>query len=112
MIPGMNPRDMQKAMKRLGIQQVELDATEVIIRLKDKELVIENPGVAKVNMMGQETFQISGEVVERALNNAPEINAEDIRTVMEQTGKDKDAVIAAIQKNNGDLAATILELQD
>lgn len=112
MIPGMNPRDMQKAMKRLGIQQEELDAQEVIIRLKEKELVIQNPSVAKVNMMGQETYQISGEVVERELNTAPEISAEDVRTVMEQTGKDKETVMAAITKNNGDLAAAILELQE
>ena len=55
MIPGMNPRDMQRAMKRLGIKQEEIDAREVIIRTSDKEIIIQNPQVSKVNMMGQET---------------------------------------------------------
>ncbi len=112
MIPGINPRDMQKAMKRLGMTQVDLDATEVIIKLQDKELVIQNPSVAKVNMMGQETFQISGEIVERALNNAPELTLDDVKTVMEQTGKSREIVTEAIQKHHGDLAAAILELQE
>jgi nascent polypeptide-associated complex subunit alpha len=112
MIPGMNPRDMQKAMKRLGIQQQELDAHEVIIKLADKQLIIRNPSVAKVNMMGQETFQISGEIEERSLSAEPDINEEDVVTVMEQTGKSRDEVIEAIAKHHGDLAATILELQN
>ena len=38
MIPGMNSRDMAKAMKRLGIQQVEVDAKEVVMKNKRKAL--------------------------------------------------------------------------
>ena len=60
----MNPRKMQQMMKQLGIQQVEIPATEVIIKTKDKTITITNPSVSKVNMMGQENFQISGEVYE------------------------------------------------
>lgn len=112
MIPGLNPRDMQKAMKRLGIQQEELDAQEVIIRLKDKELVIQNPSVSKMNAMGQETYQVAGDVVEREISTAPELTADDINTVMEQTGKSKEEVKAAIEKHRGDLAAAILDLQE
>ncbi len=112
MIPGMNPRDMQKAMKRLGIQQQELDAHEVIIKLADKELVIRNPSVAKVNMMGQETFQISGEVEERSTSAEPDISEEDVQTVMAQTGKSHDVVAEVIAKNHGDLAEAILELRN
>ena len=112
MIPGMNPRDMQKAMKRLGIQQQELEATEVVIKLADKELVIKNPSVAKVNLMGQETYQISGEAEERSLDNTPTISQDDVQTVMEQTGKPQADVEAAIQRHHGDLAAAILDLQN
>ena len=69
MFPGVNPRQMQQMMRKMGIAQVDLPAQEVIIRLPDKELVFPNPSVAKVNMMGQETFQLTGEFVERALSN-------------------------------------------
>ena len=109
MIPGMNPRDMQKAMKRLGIQQEELDAHEVIIKLADRDLVIRNPSVAKVNAMGQESFQISGDVEERAREIS--INEEDLKTVMDQTGASREDALAAIQRHDGDLAAAILDFQ-
>lgn len=111
MIPGMNPRQMAQAMKRLGIQQVEIPAIEVIIRTPDKELVITNPQVSKVNMMGQETIQVIGEIHERERSSTPEINDDDVKTVMEQTGASKEAAKAAIEENKGDLAAAIMSLQ-
>lgn len=108
----MNSRSMAKAMKRMGIQQVELDAKEVIIRLEDKELVFVNPQVAKVNMMGQETFQIIGNPQERELSTEPDISEEDIQTVVDQTGVEKEAALEAIKKHKGDIAAAILDLKE
>lgn len=112
MIPGMNPRDVQRAMKRMGIKQEEIDATEVIIKTSDKEIIIQNPQVSKVNMMGQETFQISGQIEEHALSSEPEINQDDIKTVMEQAGVTEEKAREVIVKNNGDLAKTIMELKE
>src|SRR3989338_532328 len=102
MIPGMNPRAMRQAMKRLGIQQQDIEATEVIIKTKGKNLIIRNPQVAKVNMMGQETFQIVGEIEEQSPE--AEISKEDIQTVAEQTGKTEEESEQAIKDHNGDLA--------
>ncbi len=63
----------------MGISQVEIDATEVIIKTAEKEIVITNPQVSKVNMMGQETFQVVGDFEERPISSEPEINDEDIK---------------------------------
>lgn len=111
MIPGMNPRDVQRAMKRMGIKQEEIDATEVIIKTSDKEIIIQNPQVSKVNMMGQETFQISGQIEEHALSSEPEINEEDIQTVMEQASVTEEQAKEAIEKNDNDLAKAIMALK-
>ena len=111
MIPGMNSRQAKRMMQKMGIQQQEIDATEVIIKTADKELVINNPQVSKVNMMGQETFQVVGEVEERALSAEPEINEDDVKTVMEQANVEEEKARETIKKNNGDLAASILELK-
>jgi len=108
----MNPRKMQQMMKQLGIQQVDIPASEVIIRTADKDIIITNPSVAKVNMMGQETFQISGEIREESRNTTPDISEEDIKTVMEQTGVDKNTAKKAIETANGDLAEAILSLKE
>ena len=107
----MNPRKMQQMMKQLGIQQVDIPAKEVIIKMEDKEIVISNPSVAKVNMMGQETFQISGEVEERELSTTPDISQEDVKTVMEQANVSEHEARKAIEDANGDLAEAIITLQ-
>jgi len=112
MIPGMNPRQMRQAMKRMGIQQQDIEATEVIIKTNEKEIVISNPQVAKVNMMGQETYQVVGEAQERSIQTEPEISEEDIKTVMEQTGTDETKAKETIEKHKGDLAAAIMELKE
>ena len=111
MIPGMNPRQMRQAMKRLGIQQEELDAKEVIIRLHDKEIVISNPSVSKVNMMGQETYQVVGEEHERSLSSEPDISDDDVLTVAEQAGVSEEEARKAIEESGGDLAAAIMKLK-
>ena len=111
MFPGVNPRQMQQMMRKMGIQQQEINATEVIIKTADKEIIITNPSVAKVNMMGQETFQISGEINERSISTSPEISEEDIKTVMEQANVSHAAAKKAIEEANGDLAKAIMNLK-
>lgn len=112
MFPGMNPRQMQQAMKKMGIQQQQIPAEKVIIRLADKDLVIENPDVAQVNMMGQQTFQISGDYIEQERETAPEITDEDVQTVVDQTGVSEQVARQAIMDANGDLAEAILQLSE
>ncbi|MCK4521929.1 MAG: nascent polypeptide-associated complex protein [Nanoarchaeota archaeon] len=111
MIPGMNPRKMQQMMRRMGIQQSDIDAKQVIIKCGDKDIVINNPQVAKVNMMGQETYQVVGEAEEVEASKEPEINEDDIKTVSEQGNCSEEQAKEAIKRNKGDLAAAIIELK-
>lgn len=111
MFPGMNQREMQKAMKRLGIKQEEIDAEEVVVKTKNKTLVIRNPHVSKVNMMGQETLQVIGDIEEIDKEDKIEINEDDIDTVMEQTNCTKEEALEALQECNGNLAEAIIKLQ-
>lgn len=106
----MNPRKVQQMMKQMGIQQVDIPATEVIIKTENKEIRITNPSVAKVNMMGQETFQISGEIHEREISTAPDILEEDVKMVMEQANVSQENARKAIEKSEGDLAEAIISL--
>lgn len=112
MFPGINPRKMQQMMKQMGIQQVDIPAVEVIIRTEDREIIIQNPSVAKVNMMGQETFQISGNVEERSLERSITISEDDVKTVMQQAHVDEKKAKAALEKANGDLAEAIMSLSE
>jgi nascent polypeptide-associated complex subunit alpha len=102
---------MEQAMRRMGVQQTEIDAKEVIIRCEDKDIIIQNPNVSKVNMMGQETYQIMGKAIEKERSQELTISEDDIHIVMEQTNASKEKAKKAISDNNGDLAAAILSLK-
>jgi nascent polypeptide-associated complex subunit alpha len=106
MIPGMKQSDLKKAMKRMGVKQEEIDAQEVIIKTKDKNLVISNPSVVKIEMMGQESFQVSGEVSEQGA-----VSQEDVNTVMEKASVSEEEARKALEKTSGDLAGAILSLK-
>ena len=105
----LRPQDMAKALKRMGLAQVDIPAVEVIMRCEDKDIVIENPQVVKVNMMGQETYQVVGKAVE--LSREISISDEDIKTVVAQTGATTEAAKESIKKHKGDLAAAIMDIK-
>ncbi len=111
MIPKMNPRQMEKMMRQMGIKNENIEADEVIIRCADKEIIISNPAVQKVNMMGQDSYQISGEISERNIDeDAPKFTDDDIQMVMDQTNCSKDEAEDALKETSGDIAEAILIL--
>ena len=113
MMPNINPKQMQQMMKKMGIQQEDIDAEEVIIKCSDKVIRITNPSIQKVNMMGQKNYQISGTEIIEALDEAPEeieINDEDIKTVASQASVSEDDAKQALIDTEGNIAEAILLL--
>lgn len=110
MLPGLDPKMMKHAMKQLGIKQQVVEAYEVIIKCPDKEIVITDPSVSKINMAGQETWQIIGEAHEQAASTSAEITEDDISTVMHQAHVDRDTAQKAIEAAHGDLAQALIDL--
>ncbi len=106
MFQGMDPKLIKQAMKKMGLKQEEIDATEVIIKTPDKDYIIRNPTVTKVVMMNEESFQVTGSIEEYI-----PISSDDIETVINQTSCSKDEALSALKKTNGDIAEAILELQ-
>ena len=93
-------------MKQMGIKQEEIDALRVVIETPEKNIIIEPASVMKINMQGNESFQISGDVREE-----PKMlfSQEDINTIMEKTGVTEDKARKALEETN-DLADAILKL--
>ena len=58
-------------------------------------------------MMGEDSFQISGQISEES-----PIKKDDVNTVMEQASCSKEEALAALEKSNGDLAEAIMSLQE
>lgn len=102
----MNPKQLEQAMKKLGVKQEEIQASEVIIKCGNKNLVIKDPHVVKINMMGQNSLQITGDMHEETA-----ISEEDVTTVAQQANVSKEEAKKALEESNGDLAEAILKLQ-
>jgi nascent polypeptide-associated complex subunit alpha len=111
----MSPRNAKRMMQRMGMNMGEMpDVQEVIFRTSDKEIVVENPQVAVLDMQGQKIFQVTGEVNERALETQTAkatIPEEDAQLVADQTGKSMEDAKRALEASDGDLAKAILLLQ-
>jgi len=115
----MNPREQRRMMQRMGMNMDSVaDVEEVIIKTSSKDITIEQPEVAILEMQGQKIFQvIGGRVTETAPDRSapaaskPVVSEEDVQLVAGQTGKSVDEARKALEECEGDLAKAILLLQ-
>lgn len=103
----INPRQIERAMKQMGMQSTQIDAEEVVIKTADKDIVISNPNVTLVNAMGQESYQIVGESEERPKEK---FVSDDVKMVMEKAGASEEEAKKALEEE-GDIATAILKLK-
>jgi len=126
---GMSPKQMARMMKKMGIEQKEIEGVrEVVIRFDDKEWVILNAQVTMVKQAGSESYQVSGTKSERELTGSTpvktetavsevevekkiDIPMEDAALVASQTGVDIEVAKQTLEETGGDLAAAILKLR-
>ena len=109
MFPGINPKKMQAMMKQMGVAQEDIPASRVIIETEEKNIVINNPSVVKINMQGQTNFQISGNINEEE-NISEDTTEEDIQTIIEKTDCTEEQARESLKKTEGDLTEAILDL--
>jgi nascent polypeptide-associated complex subunit alpha len=106
-----NPRETRRMMQRMGLNMNQLEVEEAIFRTKDKEIRLENPEVAILEMQGQKIFQVTGgHMTETALEKKPTIPDEDVQLVAQQAKVTLERAQAALEQTNGDLAQAILLL--
>lgn len=106
-MPSMDPKQMAKLMKQMGINTNEIKAKEVVINTDDKNIIIENPHVVEISMQGQKSYQISGTVKEEEKL----FSEEDVKLVTEQANCTRDEAIRALKETKGDIAEAIMKLQ-
>ena len=101
-------KQIEKAMKKMGMKTEELDVDRVVFESKKKNLVINNPLVSKIEMSGNTTFQVVGEAEEQTKEK---FTKDDIEMVKEQTGCSEEDVKKALEET-GDIAEAILKLKE
>ena len=117
----MNSREQKRMMQRMGMNMDTVaDVQQVIIKTAGKDIVIDEPEVAILQVQGQKMYQvIGGQVSEQAPSQRqvtatavqPTFSEEDVRLVADQTGKSPAKAKEALEECGGDLAKAILLLQ-
>jgi len=99
-------------MQRMGMSMGAMpDVEQVIFKTSTKEIIVENPEVAVMEMQGQKVFQVTGEkIVEKAVEKAVKIPEEDVQLVATQANVSPEQARAALEQTEGDLAQAILLL--
>jgi nascent polypeptide-associated complex subunit alpha len=108
-------------MQRMGMNMDSVeDVNQVIIRTATKDIVIDQPEVAILQVQGQKMYQvIGGEVSEQAPSQRgaaaaaakPAFSDEDAQLVADQTGKSLEKAKEALKECGDNLAKAILLLQ-
>ena len=114
---GVNQRQMQQAMKKMGIKQSSIpNVVEVIIRTDREEIVITNADVVCVDMPGNKSYQISGTESTRPLGAteagpaARSFPSGDIELVMSQTNCSREKAVEALEACDGQPAEAIIKI--
>ena len=112
----VNPREARRMMQRMGMSMDSVqDVEQVVIKTASKEIIIEQPEVAILQMQGQKIFQVAGgKITEKVPERvAPKLalSEEDVKLVADQTGKSVEEARKALEECEGDLAKAILLLQ-
>ena len=123
----MSPKQMKAAMKRQGIDMDTVDGVEkVVVLTREKEIVFDRPEVTAITAQGVVTYQVVGNPKERPRGAATgeeatdddvveaivsaKYSEEDVQLVMGQTGASEEAVRAALDATEGEVAEAIMKL--
>ncbi len=109
MMPGINPKQMKAAMRKMGMKMEEIENVEkVVVYTPSGNYVFENAHVVGVTMQGQTSYQLSGDVhFEEVEVMIPE---DDVSLVASQTNKTAGEAREALKEAKGDIAEAIMKL--
>ncbi len=95
-------------MKQMGMDMDEIPATRVVVETEDgKELVFESPDLNKIEVQGQEMFQLQGDYTEQ--DAGPD--QDDVELVMERADVSEADATQALREHD-DLTDAIMSLSD
>ena len=107
----ISSRSARRMMQRMGMEVEEIpNATQVIIKTPNREIVIDEPNVSITKMQDQKIFQIMGGFVTDRKIVKVQILEEDVKLVAQQANVNIDVARQALENTQGDLAQAILLL--
>jgi len=107
----MDNRQTRRMLDKMGINFEPInDVQEVIIRTKEKDIVVKQASVSEIKAKGTRMFQVVGENIEEIVREKPKFTEEDVLLVAQQTGVSPERARVALEESGGELAQAILKL--
>ena len=103
---GMNPKNMGRMMRQMGIKNEEINASKVTIETDGKKIVFDNPQVQIMEVQGQKTYTIIGDTTTES-----SIPDEDVKMVAESASVSEEVAKEALEEASGDIAQAIMKLK-
>lgn len=108
----MDNRQTRRMLEKMGMNLEELpNVEEVIIKTKERDLIIKEPQVSQIKSKAMNMFQIIGNDTEEIEKENPTYKKEDILLVSQQANVSQEEAQKALEETNGDLAQAILKLK-
>ena len=108
----MDNRQTRRMLEKMGMNLEQLpNVEEVIIKTKERDLIIKEPQVSQIKSKAMNMFQIIGNDTEEIEKENPTYKKEDILLVSQQANVSQEEAQKALEETNGDLAQAILKLK-
>ena len=108
----MDNRQTRRMLEKMGMNLEELpNVEEVIIKTKERDLIIKEPQVSQIKSKAMNMFQIIGNDTEEIEKENTAYKKEDILLVSQQANASQEEAQKALEETNGDLAQAILKLK-
>ena len=108
----MDNRQTRRMLEKMGMNLEELpNVEEVIIKTKERDLIIKEPQVSQIKSKAMNMFQIIGNDTEEIEKEKPTYKKEDILLVSQQANVSQEEAQKALEETNGNLAQAILKLK-
>jgi len=105
-------RQSRRMLEKMGLNLEEMpEVSEVIIKTKEKDIIIKSPQVSKLKSKGIDMYQIMGNDIEEVIKEDSKISEEDVLLVSQQANVNLEIAKNALEESNGDLAQAILKLK-
>ena len=105
-------RQSRRMLEKMGLNLEEMpEVSEVIIKTKEKDIIIKSPQVSKLKSKGIDMYQIMGNDIEEVIKEDSKISEEDVLLVSQQANVSLEIAKNSLEESNGDLAQAILKLK-
>ena len=108
----LDNRQSRRMLEKMGLNLEEMpEVSEVVIKTKEKDIIIKSPQVSKLKSKGIDMYQIMGNDIEEVIKEDSKISEEDVLLVSQQANVSLEIAKNALEESNGDLAQPILKLK-